>query len=253
MKKTVLLVFIILLLPLTSVFAEEEKTHITIGIKTWVNEWDNRFEVYPYNAGNWEWTPKADTVAVGPVINIQSGKYFMGGSFLITTDDYNWDYTYRESETQQRNTRGTYSRWDADLSLGYYFHQRVGGFIGYKYASWEGTFRDRYLDNRGNVISTIDFTRTYKLYGPLAGITANYPIGRTGLTPFTTLGYYFLSSTRSDYLDRYNIYGPSVELGIAYAFRKITITAGYKYQNFYYDGGGEERIQGTFFGANYTF
>lgn len=220
--------------------AEEEKARVTVGLKTWINTWNVRL---PYSPPDYSFGDEStNVITVGPVINIRRGKFFVGGSALIGTTEYERELN---STTKLSNKKQDY-----DVAVGYYPHPNVGVFAGYKYARWEITTTDV---PSGLVIGML----TIDQYGPLIGLTANYPIGSTGVTPFATYSHYFLRRVRDDSF-RYDESGPSIEAGLAYSFRSFTAIAGYKYQHFFISqtsapNGMEARYKGFMFSLNYTF
>jgi|GEM_PF-2171999 len=220
-------------------YAEEkkdEKAHITVGVKTWINTYD-QWE----RSGNNEYSVDVNTVTmVGPVVGITWDKYFAGISYLQTLNDY--DYTVRQTNGTSTNT-GKDKRKELDLSLGYYVHPRVGAFVGYKNVWWD-------INERDGGQSTV------KLFGPAVGLTFNYPLGKSGFTPFATAAYYWLhytqTATTSNPRTAYAMTGPSAEAGLAYTYRSITLTAGYKYHAYYSDN-NEMTFGGPVFSINYAF
>mgnify|MGYP001610949518 CR=1 FL=1 len=132
-------------------YAEEkkdEKTHITIGVKTWINSYD-QWE----KSGSTVYTAKSNTVVMaGPTLNISWDKYFAGVSYLKTLNDYEADMRTTTLYAKLKD-----ERQEVDLSLGYYVHQRVGVFLGYKNVWWHEE-QDAVVDN-------------IRLFGPLMGLT----------------------------------------------------------------------------------
>ncbi len=225
-------------------YAEEkkdEKTHITIGVKTWINS----FERWHRDSSDTEYRDGSNTIVmVGPTLNISWDKYFAGASYLKGLSAY--EATYRETNYTSNDKD---KRQELDLSLGYYVHPRVGVFLGYKHI-WANL--DAEEVSNGVAGNTVTKTR---LYGPLVGLTANYPIGQTGLTPFATVAHYWFRQTDKDSTrgkSEGNFPGQSIEAGLAYTYRSITLTAGYKWQDM-----NEENEQTTFkgpiFSLNYGF
>lgn len=209
---------------------KDEKTHITIGIKTWINSYE-QWE----RSGSTEYTAESNTVIMaGPVLGITWDKYFAGVSYLKTLNDY-------EADLMRTNTlyaKLKDERQEVDLSLGYYVHQRVGVFLGYKNVWWHA--------EQDAVVNKI------RLFGPLVGLTVNYPIGQTGLTPFATAAHYWLRQTDSNPREEKNMTGPSIEAGLAYTYRSITLTAGYKWHG-YYSENFELKFGGPIVSINYGF
>ncbi len=183
-------------------------------------------------------------VTAGPVINVRRGKFFVGASFMKGL------YEYERLEPNP-TLKDTNEKQDFDVVGGYYFHPNIGIFIGYKYARWHFTTKNV---NTG----VVSYTQTIDQYGPLVGLTANYPIGSSGFTPFVTYSHYFLRRHLREETYKFSETGPSIEAGLAYAFRSYTATAGYKYQNFYIAQDGvlsdvEARYKGFMFSLNRTF
>ena len=224
-------------------YAEEkkdEKTHITIGIKTWINNFTS------YDNDTSHSTEGSNTVVMaGPILGITWDKYFAGVSYLKTLKDY--ESTYRQTNYTEKDKD---DRQELDLSLGYYVHQRVGVFLGYKNVWWREDG-----DGVDGGVAFKEVTR-YRLFGPLVGLTANYPIGQTGLTPFITGAYYWLRQIRDSnprtIRQEGNMPAESLEVGLAYTYRSVTLTAGHKWQNM---NGDNERtsFKGPIFSINYGF
>lgn len=254
MKRIIFLLVLGFLLIANPLFAEEEKLQLTVGVKAWYNEWTTKFDT-GYGTPNTKWfTSTSDpTLALGPTISFKKGKYFGGISFLQTVSDYENDYIYRDSAINRRHMNQSISRYDIDTSVGYYFHPRLGGFIGYKHAAYEVTNNEEDIDNSGTITARYSTTSMSYVYGPVIGLTANYPLGATGLTPFLNLSYYWLRGSYDDRTNWGNLMGPSAELGLAYTLKKLTFTAAYKGQNLYATDGSEEKFRGPMLSVNYTF
>ena len=258
MKKFICLLVLGFVLIAGVAFAEEKKEElqITVGVKTWYNKWSEKFDT-EYGSGKDRFvTRKSDYVlAVGPAISFKKGPYFGGISYLQAASDYKFDLTYRTSDTERTHYVESTSRYDIDALVGYYFHPRVGGFAGYKYAHYKEIIDKDILDNSGNITSRRSNTESLNLHGPVIGLTANYPIGSTGLTPFLTVSYLWVRSVNEDNpVNSANQYGPSAELGIGYTIKKFTFTAAYKQQTYYFDNEtGYIKFGGPIFSVNYTF
>lgn len=258
MKKLICLLALGFFLMANPLFGEEKKDElqVTVGVKTWYNTWKETWDS-GYGSGKGRVVKvKSDPVlAIGPTISFTKGQYFGGISLLQTASDYKNDVTYSTSDTRRAHNTDSISRYDIDGLAGYYFHPRVGGFAGFKYARYKVTETYKELDNSGNVVSTENTDGTHNIYGPVLGLTANYPLGATGLTPFLSLGYVWVRhDDNANPVQSGNFSGPSAELGIAYTFKKVTLTAAYKHQAYYKDNeGGYLKFGGPIFSLNYTF
>ena len=252
----VLLVLGFLLLTGIAFAAEKDELQVTVGVKTWYNSWKETWDSGYGSGSDRVVKVKSKSVfVVGPTISFRKGNYFGGVSYLQSASDYKHDVTYRTSATERDHLTDSISRYDIDGLIGYYFHPRIGGFAGYKYAHYKSTETDVILDNSGNIVSTSNTIGTHNIYGPVVGLTANYPLGATGLTPFLSLAYYWVRHDNdADPVRSGNFSGPSAELGIGYTFKKVTVTAAYKHQEYYKDTeGGYFKFGGPVFSVNYTF
>lgn len=247
----------VLFLIVGTTYAEEEKTYVTVGIKTWYNQWGGSYfttfsepATGPYKK-RFKFSSNS-VLSVGPTLSVRKGKFFGGISCLKTTSDYKQNYTYALSTTVNRTLNQSISRYDIDGSLGYYFHPRLGGFIGYKYSNHEVSGYREDVATSGAVQWSGTFKDTIKASGPVFGLTGNYPIGSTGIAPFLTASYYFLRLSSAEKNDRISETGPSLEAGVAYSFKRLTAIAAYK-QQYLYGTDVEEEFKGPMFSLNYTF
>ncbi|MEK6651414.1 MAG: hypothetical protein AABY50_00610 [Nitrospirota bacterium] len=257
MKRIICLLGLGFLLMTGISFAEEkDELQVTMGIKTWYNTWSEQFNTgYGTGRDRFYKSTSDPVLSIGPTISFKKGQYFGGVTYLQAVSDYKTDFTYRTSATARTHTTESTSRYDIDGLAGYYFHPRVGGFVGYKYAHVGMKRTEDYLDNSGNRTDGKTEKLSVNIYGPVLGLTANYPLGTTGLTPFANLSYYWVKQiNKTEPADSANMSGPSIELGIGYAaYKNLTLTAAYKYQIFYGTTYDDVTFKGPSFSVNYTF
>jgi hypothetical protein len=160
--------------------------------------------------------------------------YYRGSGFDLTFNDNN-DVDVEATKT------------DFDLWVGYSFNPRGSAFIGYKNTKLEIDF--------SGPSGTADVDGTFK--GPVLGVTGNYPINESNFILFGTFGYAFLNAeietSISDQTEDEDYNGPAIEFGVSYILPnlpKLSLTGGYKYQD--YEADKEEiTFSGFTFGANY--
>lgn len=235
MKKIMFILAIVFSLSFTAIsFAEE--TYVTVGLKTWTATWEEKF-----TGGS----IKSDYgFTYGPNINVKHGNFFGGLSYLT-----GGGFTFPEETFS--DILGDYDvnyeadRTTMDLWFGYFFHPNIAGFAGYKSDELDFTFTS---DTLGLTTDS-----KIKINGPVFGVYGLYPIKETRFVLFGNLSYMMLDS-EIDGESTGDATGPSVEFGGAYSIQNmpLSISGGYKYQNFKTDD-GEDTFSGITLGVNYTF
>ena len=235
MKKIVVCVVCALTLLVGSTVFAENKLSVTVSLKGWYNEWES---------GDW----KCDdpVLMLGPSISVTGDKWFGAISYLTTTTDYE----FSDVSGPGSGDKMSGDRSDVDVMVGYMFHPRVGGLIGYKYIEGD-------LDY--SIPGIVEIGVDYSLSGPVLGITANYPIPNTSFALFGSLIYFYgewefeneeLGIDESEDAD-----GFTADVGIAYAiFENFSASIGYKYQEFEpKDSDLSDKYSGFTFSLNYRF
>lgn len=214
---------------------------------------------------------------LGPSLNLTFREKFYTGINYYTGSGFNVNMM-QDVENDYGTTIGTvngdgeYAKTDVDFWAGYRFHPRGSVFLGYKYSKLENDYKVTGELSDGTTVITISGEQDAILKGPIVGINGNYPFRDSPFILFGTFGYGFLtadldsssvidsysgySSTLSD--DSYDLSGFALELGVSYTFQpypKLSLTGGYKYQNYTTNDDDKNDINftGFTFGVNYRF
>ena len=270
--KKILSIFIIALVLGISSAALAEKPSFTIGLKTWIANWEQKLElVVDEDTGEtMKFSDKSDYgLMYGPLINLRYEKFFGSLSYLMGGDfNFEWDSLDDILYDQDLHdygidfdVDGKDDRTDFDIAIGYYIHPNISLFLGYKNVEINEKVTlsmdvqpgsDAESDEvKSEKKPLIDAKVTIK--GPAFGVSGNYPIGETNWILFGSLSYLSLEG-KSEGESLGDLTGPSLEIGGAYIFNNvpISITAGYKYQSLTSDD-REDIFSGLTLGANYTF
>ena len=222
-----------------------ENFSLTVALKIWRSTLSLDF---------FEGAPESTNNMYGPAVNLTFKEKFYAGMSYYTGDGF--EYTI-ESASSTDNIELKITKSDFDIWIGYSFHPRGSVFIGYKTSNVD-------TDYQVGDIYDLD------IKGPVIGVSGNYPIMDSGFILFGTLGYTFLDVTfKTPETDTYTSgkitgagSGPAIEFGATYIFRqlpKLSLTAGYKYQNYettkdeISTNGGLYTLTGFTFGVNYRF
>ena len=216
------------------VFAED--VNVTVGFKTWIATWESKFT---------EGSIESDYgLMFGPNINVRSGNFFGGLSYLLGSFSFPTE-TFYDSSVGYYDVEYEADRTDMDLSAGYYFHPNVAVFLGYKVVNMDFTFTSADLD------VTVD--DSLELSGPAFGVSGYYPIGQSRWALFGSLSYLVLDGEWDDGTSEEGT-GPSIEFGGAYTVedKPLSVSVGFKSQSFESDD-GEDIFSGLTVGVNYSF
>ncbi len=202
-----------------------EGTEITVGVKSWVNDWKHEVPE--------EGSTKSDNILlVGPAVEVEFANHFFAeASYLFSTSDYTLD---------EEGFDANFDRKDLDLAVGYSFCKNFGAFVGYRDSSFE--------------MSNFDAEETS--YGPLLGVQGSVAVNEA-LSVYAK-GTYLITRLKAEE-DGHSVTedapGWIAEVGVKYAFTKhIGADLGYKYEWTEGDDSDiEDTFQGVTLGVFYTF
>lgn len=138
MPKNKLIPVAVLLLTLGASMAyadesEPKNFSTTIGLKLWANEW----QTWDTPSGYWfggAAMGTAKAISPNPSVTLKYKNFFVSGGTMLKT-------TYKMPDTLNGATT-TASRWEKDLSVGYFVHPQVAVTLGYKQITqkWGSTY-----------------------------------------------------------------------------------------------------------------
>ncbi len=240
MKKMLSTLVVILVLGYATSAKAQERPQFTVGLKTWIAIWDETI------AGGFD--DQSDVgVMAGPAFGARSGDFFVGVTWLTGT--FNFE---DQPISPGVHAELEWERTDLDMILGYNFHPRIGGFVGYKHIDVQQT--TTVVDTTGvsaPIISESDFNA----FGPGFGVNFNYPLEGTRFFFTGSLSYLFLELD-SENRPTEDFPGFSFDVSGAYIFEGLpaSATAGYKIQTAKTDDSRvKEEFSGLTFGVSYSF
>lgn len=237
------------------VTAQDNDIHVSVGAKTWSAIWTSSFDGQTGSKVNID----SDlSVMAGPTVNFQSGKFFVGITFLTG------DFIFPNQELCQAITclsdlsiEAKFNRTDLDIALGYRFTPNVGAFIGNKKIDFKSklTCTDN-NPNDSNVcnIGTIEGQPT-TASGPVFGVNLTLPIDQTRWFFVGNLSFLLLTNKVSGQPDTDST-GPSAEVNLVYLAETmpVSLSIGAKFQNIEAEKTKDvDEFTGLMLGANYTF
>lgn len=269
-NKSVLIFLCLLLLPVQLPAAD-----FGVGLVGWYSFYDSSaFEEGMRGRAGEGKTSYSDTYSITPAL-------MLGPSFSVSFLD-RWTVNFvflgslayhAESEYVLVNFNPYYElpsqvevdlhRYDFDLSLSYGVNQYLGAFAGFKYIyGWsQGTWQQ--VDNPANVV---DNDNQGHWFGPALGLRVTLPLTEALTLTAQVSGLFVYQFTREEALYHstgvrevkknhiaaggYNCYA-----GIVYFIEAIgiTVAAGGRYQDIFYEDGAREQIYGPMASVVYSF
>ena len=208
--------------------------HLSIGFKTWFNDWMAGGEVFRNGSPK-----KLDTFgeAFIPTLGLRYKDFFISASGMFGKNYHRGELPGSAGIFGQVY-RMTLERQEVDVNLGYYVLPWLAISAGYK-----GVFPTFDCHNPGPPF-VCDFRAEYAMQGPTVGVSFNVPIPQWNVFP---AGFSVYGNVAGGYLDvqgnevrgvneeirNYNhAWYSNIETGIAYKLPAlpIALTAGYRYQ-----------------------
>ncbi len=240
MKKILSTLIVILLLGFTTVAKAKEGPQFSLGVKTWFAIWDETI------AGGFD--EQSDVgLMLGPSFGARSGDFFVGVTWLEGSFDFE-DQFVAPGFTAELE----WERRDLDIILGYNFHPRMGGFVGYKHIDVKQT--TKVVDTTGGM-APIKSELDFNAFGPGIGVNFNLPLEGKRLF-FTGSISYLALELDSESSPTEDFPGVSFDISGAYILKKMpaSATVGYKFQRAETDNSTiKEEFSGLTFGFTYAF
>lgn len=215
----------LLLLTMSGAVRAEEGGGVTVGVKTWYNNWKREAASIGSETSSY-------VLLIGPAIEKEFPNHlFVEGSYLMAASDYK----FTEGDYIERK----FDRSDLELAIGYQFTENIGLFAGYR----DSRFKEKTTEVKESMT------------GPLAGIRASAPLDEA-LSLYGKLTYLATTFKSSEEgLGSEKAPGWVAEAGARYAFtREFAGSIGYKYEK---TETKESEIKDTFTGVTldvmYTF
>lgn len=223
-----------------------ENFTLTVGMKLWQVNWKSTQK----NGDPIE----ASGQMFGPAASLAFKEKFFTGMTYYRGDNLEYKTEYTDVENEKS---------DADFWVGYRFTQSMALFAGYKL----GTFEQKTeLPYQG---FSIDYTYTWRIKGPVAGLMGHYPIENSGWVLSAILSLAYLEEERKLKKELFNgnydleistidKWGPAFSVGLSYNFHRLSglsLSAGYKlqYHQNTEDSSNDETFSGVSLGVNYLF
>lgn len=230
MKKQIVsgVVAVLLLLAVSGAARAESGTEVSVGLKTWMNEW-NRDVQGGVSA-------KASSIwMVGPAVEVEFANHlFTEASYMVSASNYKFDVEGVTTEVDRK---------DIDLAVGYQINHKVGVFLGYR----NSAFKEKDTDIKETV------------FGPLAGVRGAFPVNeKLSLVGKLTYLHTKLKIEEPELVSTDGAPGWIAEAGVKYAFAKhVAGVLGYKYETTKATKADGAEITDTFSGftldMTYTF
>lgn len=245
---------------------------VTLGAQIWLNQWQTGSTVISTNGGHVQSFTALGSGLI-PTLSLRYKQFFVSGSYMWTPD---YDFGKSTETVSVVNAAGAIvgaaemetstiaSRAEADFSVGYFVHPRLGLKIGYK-----GIFQDYSQTERqiGGTAVAAQITKgdsKTNYNGVTFGLVANAPMGE-GFTLFgTALGGYLGVSCDPDCPTFSGATYANAEIGASYnptSIPSLSFTLGYRAQvvntllddSRFRDGNAIDLTHGLTFGVNWTF
>ncbi|OGR06998.1 MAG: hypothetical protein A2511_14895 [Deltaproteobacteria bacterium RIFOXYD12_FULL_50_9] len=261
MQKILGAVVVLLIMVGNFSYAIADDFSISVGLKSWYN-WMSLPSIEDSTGKDIGKTSAA--LMVGPTIKAQNNNMYAGISFLVSTNDYEViDYT-EPTSWGDYNLKGTASRNDFDIFIGYMLTPRFAVNAGYK-----GIFMSMKLDATLGSIFDANAKNDLRYNLGALGVGGNIPIGEkiiVFINGNALLGTIKADETYSsnwgqpDRSENATAWGGSAEIGGAYLITtNLSVNIGFKYQYLdddmseLSDGDNDVQFYGLTMGMEYRF
>ena len=185
-KTTVIYIGLLLLLSSANTFAQDAS--ISVGVKSWaanmsIDYDDHLDDTFDYK-GDSDYT-----VLFGPSINIRKDKYFVGANYLTGS--------FKFPDFFNSGIEVNIDRSETDIFVGYYVWQKIALLAGYKLLQY------------GVYDSVTNETSTFDASGFVLGATGHYPLSEKSAIYVT----YAFSDLQGDNID--SVIGSALDFGFA--------------------------------------
>lgn len=174
----------------------------TLGGQVWLNQWQTGVLIVSPNGGS---VPTVTALSTGGIAtaSLSYKEFFVSGSYMATPD---YDFGKFTTVLTVVNLAGAIvgaaevesnviaSRQEADFSLGYFVHPRLGLKVGYKGVFQKYEITDRQIGGTPLAQPILSSTSDTNYNGVTFGVVANAPMGGDFTLLGTALGGYLLVS-----------------------------------------------------------